>query len=275
MTLKQKKIKVGIVGCGAIGSGIARSIRTQLKNDCVLSGVYDIDPSKSQGLAKKLSQPRLAKKTLAALIKSCDLMVEAVSAKDTRPIIKPALEAKKDVLSMCVGKILNAPDLFRLAKRKNCNILLPSGAIAGVDAIKAASLAKIKSVTLTTRKPPKGLSGNPYLDKKGIDVFALKKETTIFEGSVNSAVKYFPKNINVAATLSLASQMKNKVKIRILSSPKFKTNSHEVEVKGSFGSIFTRTDNLPSPDNPKTSYLAVLSGIQTVRQFCQNLKIGT
>ena len=120
---------------------------------------------------------------------------------------------------------MNAAKIFTLATKNHCSLLLPSGAIAGVDAIKAASLGKIDHIILTTRKPPSGLNNNSYLLAQGIDLENIKEETVLFEGDVENAVKFFPQNINVAATVALASQAKNKVIIRIITSMNFKTNS--------------------------------------------------
>lgn len=272
---KFKKTRIGIVGCGAIGSRIAKSVQKELKNTCELTGVHDIDEDKAFNLVKELGIMNRLKTTLPELIKSCDCVVEAVNAKDTREIVRQALKAKKSVLAMSVGKLLNAHDLFNLAKKNNCHILLPSGAIAGVDAIKAASLATIKKITLTTRKPPSGFRNNPYFIQKKIDLSRIKKETVLFDGDADTAVKLFPQNINVAATVSLASQANRKMRVRILTSPRYHVNSHEIEMEGDFGKMFTRTDNVVCPDNPKTSYLAVLSGIQTLKQFCTGILIGT
>ncbi len=275
MKSKTDRVKIGIVGCGAIGSRIAIGIKEDFKKDCRVSGLYDIDRERAVQLSKDLSLKKVVKKSIPELIKSCDCMVEAVTAQNTRTIIRQALEGKRSVLSMSVGKLLNASDLFRLAKKNNCQLLLPSGAIAGIDAIKAASLVGIDLITLTTRKPPAGFTDNPYLIKKGIDPAKIKKETVIFKGNVAAAVKAFPKNINVAATLALASQARHKIVIRIIVSPKYKTNSHEIELKGKFGRIVTQTDNLVCPDNPRTSYLAVLSGLQTLKQHCSGVFVGT
>lgn len=275
MKPRRNKVKIGIVGCGAIGSRIACGIQKDFKSNCQLSGLYDIDQETAEQLAKKLSLKKAVKRSIEELIKNCDCMVEAVSAKNTRTIIRRALEAKKDVLSMSVGKLLNAPDLFRLANQNKCRLLLPSGAIAGIDAIKAASLIGIDTITLTTRKPPSGFYGNSYLLKNGIDPSKIKNETVLFEGDVAAAIKFFPRNINVAATLALASNSRKKIVVRILTSPKYKTNSHEIDASGKFGRIRTETNNVVCPDNPKTSYLAVLSGLQTLKQHCSGVFIGT
>ena len=273
--MKAKRVKVGIVGCGAIGSRIAISIQKDLKKTCQLTAIFDIDCKKTQKLERILRQKNVAKASLTEVIKNCDLMIESVNAKNTLSIIRQAFNARKDVLAMSVGKLLNAQALFRLANQKKCHLLLPSGAIAGIDAIKAASLAGLKKIILTTRKPISGFKDNPYLIKKGIDLSKIKKATTLFEGDVQTAVKAFPLNINVAATIALACQAKKKLIIRIITSPKFKTNTHEIEVTGAFGHLKTYTDNVVCPDNPKTSYLAVLSGIQTLKQFCAGVFVGT
>ena len=275
MACSHQKIKVGILGCGAIGSGIAKSIVFDLKDLCELSGLYDLDAQRIQSLEKSLNKNNLRRTSLEDILNHCDLIVEAVNAKDTQALIRSVLNAKKNILVMSVGKLLNADDLFTLAAKNNTSLLVPSGAIAGIDAIKAASLVGIEKITLTTRKPPAGLTGIPYLESHGIDLTKITDETLVFEGDVDSAVENFPQNINVAATLALACQAKEKIAIRILSSPGYTTNSHEIVVEGDFGRLTTRTENIACPDNPRTSYLAVLSGIQTLKEFCQNIRIGT
>ncbi len=275
MSYRKRRLKIGIVGCGAIGGGIARYISKELKKDCQLTGLYDIQYERVEKLRRELSAGPIGKDSLKALLKSCDLMIEAVNASSTREIVRGALLQKRNVIAMSVGKLLDAQDLFSLARKRGCHLLIPSGAIAGIDAIKSASLARIHKISLTTRKPLNGFANNPYLVRKGIDLAALKKETVLFKGNVDSAVKFFPQNINVAATLALASQAKDKITVCIMTSPEYKSNSHEIEIIGDFGRIVTRTDNVVSPENPKTSYLAVLSGKQTLKQFCQGTGIGT
>ncbi|HBO97735.1 MAG TPA: aspartate dehydrogenase [Candidatus Omnitrophica bacterium] len=275
MSYRKRRLKIGIVGCGAIGGGIARYILKGLKKDCQLTGLYDIEYGRVERLRRELSAGPIGKSSLQALLKSCDLMIEAVNANSTREIVRGALLQKRNVIAMSVGKLLDAQDLFDLARKRGCHLLIPSGAIAGIDAIKSASLARIRKISLTTRKPLSGFSNNVYLSRRGVDLAAIRKETVLFTGNVDSAVKFFPQNINVAATLALASRAKNKITVCIMTSPGYKVNSHEIEIVGDFGRIVTRTDNVVSPENPRTSYLAVLSGMQTLKQFCQGTGIGT
>ena len=276
MKQKIKKLKIGFIGCGAIGSRLAKSVKRELRGHCKIAGLYDVIPLKPKQLVSSLSlRPSLIKESLSDLIKSCDFVVEAIASSETTKIIRKVVQAKKGILIMSVGKVLHAPGIFRLAAKNGTTILIPSGAISGLDVIKSVGTTNISNITLTTRKPPSGLSQSDYLTKKGIDIQTIKRETVVFDGTVDQAVSLFPRNINVAAAIALASGAKNKIRIRIMTSPKFKVNSHEIEVFGKFGHLTMRTDNVVCPDNPKTSYLAVLSATQTLKQFFNPIKIGT
>lgn len=275
MTKSKAKIKVGILGCGAIGSRIAKSIKSECEDKATVSAIFDINPAKSQVLQKHLPNKNIVKKSYSELLNACDLLVEAVNAPDTNHLVRQALLAKKDVLVMSVGKFIDGESILKLAQKQGARLLIPSGAIAGIDAIKAAALKRIDSITLTTRKPIYGFADNAYVQARRINLSQIKKETILFDGNVKEAVKCFPQNINVAATIALASNAKDKLRIRISTSPEFKVNSHEIEVVGEFGRLVTRTENVVCPDNPKTSHLAVLSAVQALKQYFQEVKVGT
>ncbi len=276
MVQRKTKIRIGILGCGAIGSRIARSVKVECAQWASVTALFDINPAKADHLQKSFPTKNIVCKTYQEFLSHCDFCVEAVNAPDTHELIRQAIKSKKDVLVMSVGKLIDAKPLFRMAQKHGARILIPSGAIAGIDAIKAASLGKISSVTLTTRKPIYGFADNTYVQARRINLSQIKKETILFEGTVAEAVKCFPQNINVAATIALASGVEdNKLKIRIATSPEFKVNSHEIEVIGEFGRMVTRTENVVCPDNPKTSFLAVLSAIMTLKQYFQHVDVGT
>lgn len=267
--------KIGIVGCGTIGSYLAKRIEKDFKSSAKISGLCDIDTGKAKALSKKLSK-KIPVLSLEKLIDRSDLIIEAASGTVSAMVCEKAIEKGKDAMIMSVGGILKKNKLFTLAKKKRCRIILPSGAICGLDGVKSAGITRIKKVTLTTRKPPQGLKGAPYIVENNIDLDSITGEQVIFEGTADEAVKGFPKNVNVSAILSLAGVGPKKTKVKIVTSPEYMVNTHEIEVEGDFGRLITRTENVPSPDNPKTSFLAALSAVATLKQLLDNtVQVGT
>ncbi|MDD5130237.1 MAG: aspartate dehydrogenase [Candidatus Omnitrophica bacterium] len=273
---KNKKLKIGIVGCGAIGSSLAKEIVADLGKAAVLAALYDIRPEKAQLLSRKLvKDARFCVGSLETLIRKSDLVIEASCAKAAWEIARKSLLSRRKVMVMSVGGMVGyLEQLFILAAQNNAQIYFPSGAIAGIDGLKAANIAGIKSIVLTTRKHPKAFRGVEYVAKR-FKLDGLKKDKLLFSGSAALAVKYFPQNINVAAVLGLAGIGMRKTKVRIIASPRAAKNIHEILIESSAAKIFTRTENILHPQNPKTSYLAVLSAIATLKQILQPVKIGT
>ena len=267
-------LKVGVVGCGTIGSEICRAI-DEGQVLARLVGISDIDRTKAEGLARGL-QTSVPVMHLTDLIQASDLVLEAASKAAAPAIIRGALERSRDVLIMSVGGLLEyAEEMLQLARRQGKQLYVPSGAIGGLDAIKGAMVGKVSRVTLTTRKPPRGLEGAPYVVEKGIDLKALKEPTIIFSGSAREAVPAFPANVNVAAALSLAGIGADETVVRILADPTCDKNIHEIEAEGEFGRLSVRMENVPSPHNPKTSYMAALSAIALLRRITASLVVGT
>ncbi len=263
-------MKVGIIGCGFIGSELAFFM--DKSKDFQLIGLNDIDKSRAYDLIKKLKNNHPKFMEIGELIKKSGLIIESAAKNIIEEILSnKSLDKKnKKLLIMSTGGLIGNLDL--LNKIKNCEIMLPSGAIAGLDAIKSVS-GKIKSLALTTTKPVKGLEGAPYILKNNIDLLNIKGKRIIFEGNLSDAVNGFPQNINVAATLFLASKFNN-IKVKIIADANTKFNTHEIEAMGDFGVIKITTQNLPSK-NPKTSYLAVLSAMQAIKNIKNNVKIGS
>lgn len=266
-------IKVGIIGCGTIGGIIADAAVNRFSDAVKLAGVCDVDKEKARRLLERVKTDAIIL-SRKKLIERCDLIIEAASGSVSYEIAREAIEAGKDVMIMSTGGLLGRPDIFELAGKKGAKIYLPSGAVCGLDGVKSAMMANVRSVVLTTRKPPHGLEGAPYILKKKIDLKSIKKETVIFEGSAEDAVKGFPKNVNVSATLSMCGIGAEKTRVRIITSPDFKSNSHEIVAEGDFGRLRAVTENVPSPNNPKTSYLAALSAIATLRDIITSGVIG-
>lgn len=272
----KKKIRIGVVGCGAIGSSLAKRIVADFSGQADLSGLNDADIKKAYALARACGRSGTPVLNLADLIKKSDLIIEATHMNASFDIAKKTVMAGKDIIIMSVGGILaNCGQLRRLAQNKGAMIFIPSGAVAGIDGLKAAACGKIKKVTLITTKPKKAFSSVAYLAKKNMRLEDIKTDTVIFEGSASSAIKAFPQNINVSAALSLSGIGPEKTKVRIIASARASKNTHQVEIDSDSGRIICLTENAIHPSNPKTSYLAVLSAVARLKQILDPVKVGT
>jgi len=271
-----KVLKIGIVGCGAIGSSLAGIIAKDFSKRAKLTALYDIDKAKSAKLSSLVSgSSRLKTESLVSLINKSELVIEASSGKCSADIAKRVLSKGHSIIVMSVGGLLeNFKQLYGLAQSHNARLYIPSGAIAGIDALKALNCSRINSVTLTTKKPPKAFQGVSYVAEKKIGLDNLKKEKIIFEGDVYAAIKAFPQNINVAATLSIAGIGPRRTQVRIIASPEITKNIHEVRIESDAGSVVTYTQNVIHPRNPKTSYLAVLSAVAVLKNILEPVRAG-
>lgn len=272
-----KILKIGIVGCGAIGTSLAKVIEKEFKGRARLAALYDLDPLKAERLSSAVVRnKKLAAVNLDELITKSNLVIESASSLCAWEVAKSVLCRSRDIMIMSTGGLAgHLEKLSALAKLKKSRVYVPSGAIAGIDALKAARIGRIMKVTLITRKNPRSFSGVKMIKNKRIDLKAIKKDTLIFSGPAQQAVKFFPQNINVAAVLSLAGIGAQKTTVKIIASPSVNRNIHEVEVISDAGRIFARTENIPHPDNPKTSFLAVLSAVAVLKQILAPVRIGT
>jgi len=257
-----------------MGTELAKFSKKELSHITRLAALCDIRREKAETLASFLKSEGAVTKSADEVFKKSDLIIECASPSIAKPLLEKAIKMSKDIFIMSVGGLIKSSNLLNTAREKGIKVYLPSGAILGIDGLKAAKLSVIRKVTLTTRKPPRGLAGAPYLKEKGIDISAIKSETIIFEGNAAEAVKAFPKNVNVASLLSIAGLGSKKTKVRVITSPKYRRNTHEIEIEGEFGRINVVTENVPS-ENPKTSKLAALSAMATLWGIADSVKIGT
>lgn len=271
---KNRKKKIGIIGCGNIGTEIAKAVD---KGDInvEIAGCYDISKQKYDIMLRKLKKIKPPFMQMEEVIKNCNLVIECATKEAVRNIFETAIKYYKDIIFLSAGGVLDCQDLIEEAKNKMINMYIPSGAVVGIDGLDAAKYIGIKQVTLITRKPPEAFKGNKYLLQKNIDINKINIETVVFDGTAKEAINDFPANINVAATLSLAGIGPEKTKVKIIIDPFIKTNIHEIIVEGDFGRFKTITENLPSPENPKTSYLTSLSTIVLIKKIVEPIHIGT
>jgi aspartate dehydrogenase len=271
--------KIGLLGCGAIGTQIALAIDSG-KIAAELVYVYDFDKTKSEALISKLKhKPIIVDNPHLLSSNQIDLAVEAASQDAVKNHALSIIQNRRDLMIMSVGALLDESVLEILldaCKEFKKKIYLPSGAIAGLDAIKSVK-SELDSITLITTKNPKALIGAKFFEtNKKIDLTKITQPTVIYEGNANEAVTLFPANINVAALLSLAGLGSQKTKVKIIADPGTSKNAHKIEAMGKFGKLTIELENVPDPDNPKTSRLATLSAIECLRAVCSDdIRIGT
>lgn len=282
--MKKNKLKIGIVGCGVIGEELALFIQKKLFENFTLEYISDKVEQQAVNLKRKLKgKPEVS--TINDLIEHSDIIIEAASIEAAKLILHNAIKKRKTIIILSVGALITNLKLFASAQRYGSIIHVPTGAICGVDGIGALSLGKVKEINLTTLKPPRGLKGAPYIIKNKIKLDNLDKEKTVFKGTVFQAIKYFPQNINVAATLFLAaiatheitpkSLFHPKIKVSIIANPMIKRNIHQILVKAIDANITIQIENIPSKKNPKTSALAILSTQYLLQKMCKSTKIGS
>lgn len=278
MSHSQVLKKVGLLGCGAIGTELALAIDSG-KINAALTHIYDFDKGKSEALASRLAtKPVIVENPHMLSSNPVDIVVEAASQDAVRNHALSILQNKRDLMIMSVGALLDESVLdvlLEACSEFKKNIYLPSGAIAGLDAIKSVK-SEIDSLSITTIKNPRSLKGAKFFETNKVDLDGIRNPVTIFDGNAKEAVVLFPANINVAALLSLAGIGSEKTKVKIVADPNTDKNTHRIEANGKFGKITILVENVPDQNNPKTSRLAILSAIECLRGICtDDMQIGT
>jgi aspartate dehydrogenase len=265
-------IRVAIAGLGAIGRVVARRLSAGIPG-LALSAVAARDHAKAQAwlAAEGIAAPLIE---LAALPEHCDLAVECAPAAVLEEICRPMLSAGKRVMVLSAGALLARPDLIELAKSSGGQIIVPTGALLGLDAVTAAAEGKIQSVRMITRKPPNGLAGAPYLVEHGISVAGLNAAKQVFVGSAREAAKGFPANVNVVAALALGGIGPDRTEIEIWADPAISRNCHAIEVESDSARLSFAIENVPS-ENPKTGRITSLSVVAALRKLQAPLRVGT
>ncbi len=271
--MNNKIKKVGIIGCGYMGDFIARRIQDWPQLE--VAALAD----QREAAAARLSEAVRGKPWVMpaiSLINQVDIVIETAHKSAVAGILSEVLDRGKDLLLMSVGGLLDVDEaVWERVFRHKGRIHVPSGALAGLDALRAARLGILTWVTLTTRKPPAGLQGAPYILKQQIQLDNLSQPLQVFEGSARQAVAAFPQNINIAAAVSLAGLGPDGTQVSIWADPHIKTNIHQLDFGGDFGRITVTCENQPSLDNPRTSYLAALSLLATLERYLSPFQLGS
>lgn len=259
--------KIGLIGAGNIGKFILESLNMkQLIPNCRISSLYYRSGKEREWFVKKYGVSVFTD-FQSFIDQGLDLIIEAATVEAVKEFAPQILRSQADLVIVSVGALADPAfyhDLKQLCETFHTSIYLPSGAIGGLDMIKAAnSVGELSYVLITTRKPPQALMNQP-----------IEEETVLFEGSAKEAIARFPKNVNVAILLSLAGLGAEKTKVRVIADPLVTQNTHTIEASGSFGKTLLTIENQPMPSNPKTSYLAALSVIATLKDLHNAIQVG-
>ena len=265
-------LSVAICGLGAIGMAVARKLDEGIEGlhlAAVSAGDREAAAYRMQNFRKPV--PVVAASELA---EHAEIVVECAPAAIFADIAEPALKAGRIFVPLSIGQLLEHPEYEDLARQHGGRIILPAGALLGLDAVRAAAEGTISSVTMVTRKPPGGLAGAPYLEQHGISLDRLTKPLKIFEGSAREAARGFPANVNVAAALSLAGIGPDRTRLEIWADPAATRNTHTITVEADSTRFEMKIEGVPSVENPRTGKLTPLSVIATLRGLTSPLRIG-
>ncbi|MFQ3621976.1 MAG: aspartate dehydrogenase [Acetobacteraceae bacterium] len=264
---------VAIAGLGAIGLAVARALDAGIEG-LTLTAVSARDRAKARAtLAGFRSAPAIV--DLGDLAGRADIVVEAAPAAVFEEIVGPAVARGRIVVVSSAGALLPRMHLVDRARASGGRILVPTGALLGLDAVRAAAEGEVASVTLVTRKPPRGLAGAPYLVSRGIDPEAVAAPTLVFAGSAREGAAGFPANVNVAAALALAGIGPDRTRLEIWADPTVTRNTHTVTVEADTVRLSMTIENVPSESNPRTGRITPLSLLACLKGLTATLKVGS
>ncbi|MBL8385420.1 MAG: aspartate dehydrogenase [Burkholderiales bacterium] len=264
-------LRVGIAGLGAIGRSVAGKLDAGMPG-LALAAVAVRDPAAARSRAQFRSPCVFT--DIAGLEPQCDVVVECAPSALLADIARPMLAAGKKVLVLSVGALLRHWDLVELARETGGQIIVPTGALIGLDAVSAAAEGTIHAVRMITRKPVRGLVGAPYLVENNIAIEDIRAPLRVFAGSPRDAAVGFPANLNVAVALSLAGIGPDATQLEIWADPQLSRNTHRIEVDADSASFSMEIANIPS-DNPRTGRITALSVIAALRKMTAPLRVGT
>ena len=269
---ERSPLRVGIAGLGAVGLDVARRLIAGVPG-LTLAAVAVRDAEKAKRALPEIGKS-VALRGLADIAENCDVIVEVLPPALFREIAVPVIERGRIFMPLSVAQLLEHGDLVESAKRSGARIVVPTGALLGLDAVRAAAEGTVHSVTMVTRKPPAGLEGAPYLREHGITLAGLREPRKVFEGSARDGARGFPANVNVAAALSLAGIGPDRTRLEIWADPGVTRNTHTIKVDADTVRFTMTIENVPS-ENPRTGRNVAHSTVAALRGLVSTLKVGS
>jgi aspartate dehydrogenase len=266
------ELRVAVAGLGSIGIKVVQALDEGI-DGFVLAAVSALNPEKHRGWLARLGKAP-AVLPVEALSDVADIVIECAPGNLLGPIVAPFLAKGKTAIILSAGALLEQDELVQLAKQNGGQIVVPTGALIGLDAVTAAAEGKLHSVRMITRKPVKGLLGAPYLVDNNIDIETITQPIRIFEGTAREAARGFPANLNVAVALSLAGLGPDRTRLEIWADPALTRNVHRIEVESDSARFSMSIENIPS-ENPRTGLITALSVVAYLRKQRSALRVGT
>lgn len=274
----KRPLRVALLGAGTIARLVlAEAAAGRLSSVQFVSLWGRSGSSRAKELAREFNIGR-AETRAAALASKPDVVLEAASHEAVREHVVPLLDAGVGVVVLSAGALVD--DRLRTAAedaatRTGALLHVPSGGIGGLDALKAACAAGVDEVTIQVAKPPAAWKGIPYVEALALDLVRLGSAKVLFEGSAREGVPHFPQNVNIAAVLSLGGIGLDRTRLKVVADPSLVANTHTITVSGRTGRFTVVLENVPTPDNPKTSWLACYSAVAALRTLSERTRVGS
>lgn len=269
-----KALRVGVAGLGTIGLKVAKVLDSGSIPNMTLVGVCSRSEEKArQSVADFQSPPPVVDGE--ELAKTCDLIVECVPKAAFLDIATHAINHGCTLVTVSGAAILANGEIIEKARNNGAKIILATGALLGLDAVRAAAEGTIHSASMVTRKPPKSLVGAPYLEQNNIDVYAFDEATRVFKGTAAEGAIGFPSNVNVAAAVGLAGIGADLTQLEIWGDPAIERNTHTVTIESDSANFTMTIENVPSEENPGTGKITALSVIAALRAETAALRVGS
>jgi aspartate dehydrogenase len=269
----KKSLRVGIAGLGAVGLDVARRLIDGAVPGLTLTAVAVRDADKARRALPQIGD-MIALRSATALADDCDVVVECLPPTLFRDVAISAIDKGRLFMPLSVAQLLENDDLIARARKTGARILVPSGALLGLDAVRAAAEGTVHSVTMVTRKPPAGLEGARYLTERGISLAGLTAPRKVFDGTAREGARGFPANVNVAAALSLAGIGPDRTRLEIWADPTVTRNTHTITVDAEAARFTMTIEGVPSA-NPRTGKLVAPSTLAALRALVSEIKIGS
>ena len=271
-------MNVALLGGGTIARLVLERVAGgELPGVAIAALVGRRPASKAAELAREFGVPYVL--GVAALLERApDAVLEAASHEAVREHLVPLLRAGISVVVLSAGALADRSlhqAAEAAARSSGARLRVPSGGIGGLDALNAACLAGVDEVSIQVAKPPAAWKGIAFVERLGLRLDALAEAQVLFEGPAREGVPHFPQNVNIAAVLSLAGIGMDRTRLRVVADPALKLNTHTIRVSGRTGRFTIVLENVPTPDNPKTSWLACCSAVDALRSLAAPARYGS